>query len=479
MSETSDVTRRDVIKMAGAAAAIAAAKKVDGAPGIQKVKAANEVVNYAVIGTGGRGTYLLRHLNGVDGGRCAAVCDIVQEQLDGAVETSKDNPTPYKDYREVLAQPDIDAVIITVPLFLHFPVTRDALLAGKHVFCEKSLVFKPEESHALRRLCEERPKQVLQTGLQRRYSRFYQTAKQMIDKGMLGEVTNVRGQWHRNPGWRMKQFPERQRERNWRLFREYSGGLTAELASHQIDVATWMFGMEPEFVVGVGGLDFMHDGRDVYDNIQLIYNYPKGRKLMYSSICTNTHFPLFYSERKEFGEIIMGTEGTIHITVGSDNEPALGMWFYEPSPETLEKAEKAAAGEAGEVVEETPVVAGATLEGTGKGVRGLPILFEEDMVTGEESFLSKELKFAKMWLYQKGVMVPEERNPVDTELLGFFESVRTGKRPLSDLEVGLADSSAVILSNLAMDEGRRVYMKEIEEMGLDKVEEILQPGTGI
>lgn len=469
MSDSNDITRRDVVKMAGAVTAIAAAKKLQGAPAIRKVHAANEVVNFAVIGTGGRGTYLLRHLNGLDGGRCVAVCDIVDEQLQGAIETSKDNPKGYKDYREVLALKEVDVVLVTVPLYLHFPVTKDVLLAGKHVFCEKSLVFKPEELHALRALCAERPKQILQTGLQRRYSRFYQTAKQMIDRGMLGEVTHVRGQWHRNPGWRMKPFPERQRERNWRLFREYSGGLTAELASHQIDVASWMFGMEPEFVVGVGGLDFLNDGRDVYDNIQLIYSYPAGRKLMYSSICTNNHLSLFHGERNEFGEIIMGTEGTIHITVGSDSEPTLGMWFYEPRPEEVEKAEEAK--DAADTKEEKPAIAGATLESTGKGVRGLPILFDDDAITGNESFLARELKYAKMWLYQKGVMVPEERNPVDTELLALFESVRTGKRPLADLEVGLADSAAVMLSNLAMDEGRRVRFDEIEEMGKEAADE--------
>jgi predicted dehydrogenase len=457
MPETPDITRRDVVKMAGAATAVAAAQKLRGAPAIQKVRAAEDVVNYAVIGTGGRGTYLLRHFNGLDGGRCVAVCDIVDEALQGAIDTSKDKPEGYKDYREVLARKDIDAVVITVPLYLHFMVTRDALLAGKHVLCEKSLVFKPEEVHALRALCGERPKQILQVGLQRRYSRFYQTAKQMVEKGMIGEVTHVRAQWHRNGCWTMKPYPERQRERNWRLFREFSGGMTAELASHQIDVATWMFGMEPEFVVGVGGLDFLHDGRDVYDNIQLIYSYPKGRKLIYSSISTNNHLSLFHGERNEFGEVIMGTEGTIHITVGSDKEPTLGMWFYAPRPEELEKAEEQA--------EEKELIAGATMESTGKGVRGWPILFDEELITGKESFLARELKFAKMWLYQKGVMVPEERNPVDTELLSFFEYVRTGKRPLADLEIGLADSTAVILSNLAMDEGRRVYMKEIETMG--------------
>jgi predicted dehydrogenase len=457
MAENTDVTRREVVKMAGAATAIAAAEKLQEQVGIQRVHAASDVVNYAVIGTGGRGVYLIKHFNGIDGGRCVAVCDVLDEAVKTGQQTSKDKPAAFKDYREVLARKDIDAVIVTVPLYLHFAVTRDALQAGKHVLCEKSLVFKPEEVHALRTLCAEHPKQVLQVGLQRRYSRFYRTAKQMVDKGMIGEVTHVKAQWHRNPGWTMKQYPEQQRERNWRLFREYSGGLTAELASHQIDVASWMFGSEPEFVVGVGSLDFVRDGRDVYDNIQLIYSYPRGRKLIYSSISTNNHLPLFHGERNEFGEMIMGTDGTIHITVGSDNEPALGMWFYEPRPEQVKKAEEAG--------KEKPAIAGATLEGTGKGRRGWPILFDEDMISGKESFVSREMKYAKMWLYQKGVMVPEERNPVDSELEGFFECVRTGKKPVADLELGLADSVAVMLSNLAMDEGRRVHMKEIETMG--------------
>ena len=459
MSNTKDVTRRDVVMMAGTATALAAAKKLRGAPAIRKVKAAEDVVNFAVIGTGGRGTYLLRHFNGLEGGRCVAVCDIVDEALQGAIETSKDNPKGYKDYREVLALQDLDAVVISVPLYLHFMVTRDALLAGKHVFCEKSLVFKPEEIHALRALCAERPNQILQTGLQRRYSRFYNTAKQMVDKGMIGDVTHVQAQWHRNGCWTRKPFAERERERNWRLFREYSGGMTAELGSHQIDVATWMFGNEPEYVVGVGGLDFLKDGRDVYDNIQLIYSYPRGRKLIYSSISTNNHLDLFHGERNEFGEKIMGTAGTIHITVGTDDEPTLGMWFYEPKEEDLKTAEEKA--------EEEPLVAGATMQSTGKGVRGWPIMFDEELVTGNENFLSRELKYAKMWLYQKGVMVPEERNPVDTEMLEFFNSVRTGAHPKADLEVGLADSTAVILSNLAMDEGRRIYMNEIDSMGRD------------
>ena len=461
MSDSQDVSRRDFVKTASAVtvAVAAAAPALEGAPAIHKVKAANEQVQFGFVGTGGRGQYLLRHMRDADIGRCVAVCDIWQPNLDKAAEEIGSNPRKYKDYRELIADKDVDAVFVATPLFAHFPVTRDVLLAGKHVFCEKSLVFKPEEIHALRALSHERPKQILQVGLQRRYSRFYQTARQMIEKGLIGDVTHVQAQWHRNGGWTMRkqEDPSRERIANWRLFREYSGGLTAELASHQIDVADWMFGSHPEFVVGVGGLDFINDGRDVHDNIQLIFSYPKGRKLMYSSISTNRHLPFFGSTRTEFGERIMGTKATIEITVGTDDEPTLGLWYIEPpKPEVTKAGEK----------KEAAATAMATLASTGKGTKGFPILLERDQITDRDSFLSKEMKYARRWLYSKGVMVPEEdRNPVDVSLESFLNCVKTGARPLADLEIGLQDSAAVILANLAMDEGRRVYFSELDKMG--------------
>ena len=127
-----------------------------------------------------------------------AVCDLYEPNLKAGAEATHSNPKTFMDYRELLSQKDVDCIFVAVPLFLHFAVTRDGLLAGKHVFCEKSLVFKPEEIHALRKLAGEHPKQTLQVGLQRRYSHYYQTARQMIEKGILGKVTNVSAQWHRN-----------------------------------------------------------------------------------------------------------------------------------------------------------------------------------------------------------------------------------------------------------------------------------------
>src|SRR5215469_17834854 len=237
--QDNDLTRRDLIKSAGAAAVVAA-------PFIQTVKAANSQVQYGLIGTGSRGNYLLKHLKEIDTGRCVALCDIQPSQLEKGVATIGNNPTKYADHREMLNRKDLDAVFVITPLFTHFGITKDVMQSGRHVFCEKCLVFKPNEVHELRGLVQERPKQILQTGLQRRYSGYYQTVKDMVDKGILGNVHHIQAQWHRNminkPSslWTMKPGGEKNIA-NWRVFRSMSGGLTAELTSHQVDVADWMF----------------------------------------------------------------------------------------------------------------------------------------------------------------------------------------------------------------------------------------------
>ena len=456
----SDLNRRDVVKLAGAgiAAAAVAATRFGQAPAI--VHGATEQTKFAVIGIGGRGSYLLKHLNKIENGKCVMICDLRDEALRKGLDTYKLNtPITSKDYREVLSNKEVDAVIIAVPLYEHFMITKASLDAGKNTFCEKSLVFKPGEVVALRELVKQYPKQVLQVGLQRRYSKFYQTAKQMVDQGVLGDVLHIHAQWHRNPGWVMKPGGK-DNPLNWRLYKDYSGGLTAELASHQIDVADWMFGARPEFVIGVGGLDYHKDGRTVDDNIQLIYKYSGGRKLVYTSITTNSHCPYLNATRPEFAESIMGTKGTLDLTIG-DGESTMptAMWFHEP--EHTVAAPVAPGGKA------APAAAGASYA-IGGGQRGLPILMDKDKVTPNDSFLEREMKFAKMWLLQKGVMVSDEdRNPVETELESFFNDCRTGGHPKADIEVGLNDSIAVMLSNMAMAEERRVYFNEIDKLAAD------------
>src|SRR5574340_97799 len=443
------LTRREAAKVAGAAAVVAGI-----APRIGSVRAASDQVAFGLIGAGSHGQYLIQRLNGIGSGRCVAICDVHEGNLHKAVQMSNAKPQACADYRQLLARQDVQAVIVATPLHTHFPITRDALLAGKHVFCEPPLVFKPQEIEPLRRIAAERSSQTLQVGFQRRYSQFYQTARQMASKGMLGEVTEIQAQWNRDSAWTMQL--DRPRDRNWRLFREFSGGIAAELASHQIDIANWVFADSPEFVAGVGSLDWHKDGRDIYDTVSLILKYPAGRKLICSYSSMSRHLPCFGGTRSGPAEVIMGSEGSIEITVASEEGDGIGMWFYEPPAAKLTKSAEQ---------KEIAKIAGATVGTSARSARGFPILFARDQISGNESFFQRELKYARRWLYSKGIMVPsEDRSPVDAQLDGFFESCRTGRSPKADLDAGLDASVAVMLSNLAMDEGRRVNFTEMAKL---------------
>ena len=105
MSSKAGVTRRDALKAAGAAGvAVSAASRMQGAPAFLKsVHAANNQIAYGVIGTGGRGQYLLGLLKGVDNGRCVAICDISDEALKKGQMSIGGSPKQYKDYRQLLA----------------------------------------------------------------------------------------------------------------------------------------------------------------------------------------------------------------------------------------------------------------------------------------------------------------------------------------------------------------------------------------
>ena len=154
MPKKEGITRRDAVKAAGAAGvAVSLAKTVKAeAPAFLKsVHAANNQLNYGIIGTGGRGQYLLGLLKSVDNGKCVAICDIDDaEHAEGTCLASAAARKTYKDYRQLLADSSVESVLIATPVYLHYPMLEDALKAGKHVFCEKSLVFTADEVHKLR-----------------------------------------------------------------------------------------------------------------------------------------------------------------------------------------------------------------------------------------------------------------------------------------------------------------------------------------
>ncbi len=431
MENKKEVTRRDFLKVATAAVAVGSAKPVAGAPAILTSPALNNVVHYGMIGTGTEGCTLLRFLTTIPEGRCIATCDIYPPNLKKGVETIGTNPDTYPDdYRRMLERKDLDAILIATPLCLHAQMVIDSLNAGKHVFVEKTMYFKEEEGEQIKKAAAANSKQVLQIGLQRRSSSLYKVAMQMIRKGALGKVMFVRAQWHRNNNWRRPVAdPRYERLINWRMYKEYSGGLMAELASHQIDVANWAFGAEPISVVATGGIDYWKDGRETCDNVEAIFEYPEGRKLLYSSILYNAHF--------EFNEQIMGDQGTLIVTVGD------GMYYHEA-------VHKVTTGPAKE-----NWWAGATVTREAEQ-KGIPI-FPEEAGGAPGGFLDREILQAKRWLASMGIYEYEEpHEPRWSEMRNFMLSIRDGKPVVVPLEIGVADALGVIYGNRSIETGQKV-----------------------
>ena len=294
----------------------------------------------AVIGCGGQGRYNLERLLRVPGVACVAGCDVYDLSLRAmAAFAHLPEADLTSDYRRVLERNDVDAVMITTPPTTHCEITIAALDAGKHVFCEKLMATEIDDAKAMARAAN-RTGKVLQIGHQRAASPGYRHAFQLIrNENAVGKITHVRAHWNRNGSWRRGVSPDgnlladadywndAEHLVNWRLYNRTSAGLMAELGSHQIHIVNWFLNSAPIAVMGVGGVDYWRDGRDVWDNVQCIFEYPGGVALTYQSLTTN--------QFDGFQEEFMGDRGTLITTVGDDGKDR-GWLYREPDAERLE-----------------------------------------------------------------------------------------------------------------------------------------------
>jgi len=268
----------------------------------------SDKVRIGIIGVGSRGSLLLLHMKNIPSIEIAAVCDNYPPHFDRAKEMTNNKAKAFVDYRKLLEINDIDAVVIATPLNEHAHITIDALQAGKHVFCEKSMARLPENCLAMVNTHRKTGK-ILQIGHQRMFNPKYIKAMEFIRAGQLGNITQMRAYWHRNNDWRRTvPSPELEKKINWRLYKEFSCGLMTELASHQIQVANWALGEFPNKIMGAGSINYWKDGREVHDNVNLVYTYPGGTQLIYDSCTSNKHYGL--------EEQIMGPKGTMELEAG-------------------------------------------------------------------------------------------------------------------------------------------------------------------
>lgn len=275
--------------------------------------AASDQVRLAFIGTGSRGNQLIRSLLPVANEqniKIVAICDNYRPHLESASVLCQNNghkPTLYNDHKQLLEKEKIDGVIIATPLTEHAHIAIDCMSAGIHTFCEKSIARTTDD---IRRMYDTHVStgRILQIGHQRLFNPIYLDGIKRIHEGAIGPVQQMRAFWHRNNNWRRPlpgNDPSFEKQINWRLYKELSVGLLTELMTHQLHVAIWLMQQNPTHVMGTGSIVFWNDGRTVPDNVELIFSFPNGVKLVYDSMTSNKKYGL--------EEQILGSKGTIEF----------------------------------------------------------------------------------------------------------------------------------------------------------------------
>jgi predicted dehydrogenase len=302
------------------------------AASFSRVSGANDRVRLGIIGTGGRGSYLMTEANKCANIQWVALCDAWDVRREEAARLAGGAVEKYGDYRRLLDRNDIDAVIVATWDHLHAQITADACRAGKDVYVEKPMTSLPEQGHAVVRTVRE-TRRVVQVGVQQRSTAHFQEAKQrFVDSGLLGRVHMVRTVWNANGGYLTPVPPGMETKPaglDWdaclgwlpkipwdpkRYFNRFaywdfsSGGQTGGLFVHMADVVYWYLNLrKPTSAVAQGGIYQYDDGRDTPDNINLILDYPESLNMTFEATLTDM-IP------KDAADIVfMGTGGRLSI----------------------------------------------------------------------------------------------------------------------------------------------------------------------
>lgn len=239
-------------------------------------------VRTAMIGTGNRGTFVMRGVLEQPGVKVVAVCDLKPDRLDNAATVAaRDKPETFTDYRKLLARKDIDAVFIASPCDLHVEMAIAAIEAGKHVYCEKPAGI---DAASIGRLVKaaRAAKTVFQIGQQMRSIGRLRKTIEAIHRGEAGRVVMVKAQRHAGDD-----LAHDGPSADWFFDARRSGDVIVEMSVHNLDVCNWVIGSRPERAAGFGGaLVWANDppGRTNMDGYSLTYDYANGVKLSYTQV---------------------------------------------------------------------------------------------------------------------------------------------------------------------------------------------------
>ncbi|MEN8193022.1 MAG: Gfo/Idh/MocA family oxidoreductase [Bacteroidota bacterium] len=344
---------------------------------IQSTYNPGEVVKIGIIGTGGRGTDLLKaagfmqknsyddlykkakgndrrakrrlqtfHNQDMINVQVVGVCDVFDLHAERAIDIASNGIQPngesinfkgvkrYRRYQELLANPEIDAVIIATPDFHHAHMTIDAVKAGKHVYCEKAMTLTEDEMYEVTDAVK-KSGVVFQLGHQNSKNETFKRAKEIVDKNLLGKVTLVEtstnrnsksGAWIRHldsngnlkPGspqtidwdqWlgNTPKIPfSLERYYGWARWFDYDTGLAGQLFSHEVDAMNQILGFGiPKSVTSSGGIYFHKEGRDMPDTFQSVLEFPDREfTMLYSASLANS---------RSRGRVFMGNDASMEV----------------------------------------------------------------------------------------------------------------------------------------------------------------------
>jgi predicted dehydrogenase len=439
-----ELNRRNFLKAAGAVTAQTLLASKGTAPAEAQSEsaisvAANDHIQIALIGAGGQGQGDTKVALQVPGVKLLAVADCYNGRLDHSKELWGEDIFTTRDYRDILARKDIDAVIIGTPDHWHKQASIDAMKAGKDVYCEKPMIHLysdgPEMIETARAT-----NRIIQIGSQRVSSMVYAKAKELLAAGAIGKLNLITAHWDRNSSigaWNYTVPLDASTETcdwsrflgtapkipfsaeqffQWRKWKAYGSGVAGDLFVHLFSGAHFITGSHgPTSAMATGGLRFWKDGRNVPDVMLGLYDYREGFNL-------NLRVNFVDGGEESEGLIFTGSEGTMEIAgntvsvsrVPREKEPGLtvGTFTNAMQERMLEQYRQK---------------------------------YPASHPTGEPS--------AAFERYD----APEGYSDSYDHFRNFFAAVRTRKPVIEDAVFGFRAAGAALLSNLSMERGSVIH----------------------
>ncbi len=339
-SHSQEPTRRDFLAQAATVGALAGCTTTSATgpssaaagPAVRRKLGANDKVRCGIIGAGGRGSTLLQETLRRDDVLVVAVCDAYDVWRDRAVNWCKEHYPAvgsYHLYPEMLATENLDALIIATPDHIHADAAMAALDHAIDVYVEKPMTLSAEEATALRKRAKDTGG-VVQVGTQLRSTDIYKRAQDLYQSGTIGTLAEVQVNRHVGDGLANYNAPpaeanasnvhwdeflhgtknyrfDPRRFFQWRLFEEYSNGVSGDLMMHHLDAFHFITGCGiPERAMSIGGIYHYDDGRTVPDTVSSIFSYSEGFHFNYTTTLVNGHYGIV--------ERYLGSDGVLEIT---------------------------------------------------------------------------------------------------------------------------------------------------------------------